>query len=254
MTRVLLSEESQGVTLDFLDYPHLLVAGATGSGKSCMLHRIITQIILNDPNAELLLIDPKRVEFFDYESYSSLYTGKVVETPKKALSALSELCEEMNERYRMLRVYHKRNSMEMASLNDIYVVIDELSFLMLENKKECEEYLSKIGMLGRACGIHLVLATQHPDRKTITGTIQANLSAVIGLAVRQAVDSRMIIGNNSLTTLKGKGDAILQAGLEEMHFQGAYVSPEDIQKVVSQPDTIKMPVKIRTSIKQYLRS
>ena len=232
------SAESGLVELDIVDATHILIAGSTGSGKSCMMNSIISSLMLKNTKetAAFCLIDPKRVEFFDYKESDMLYGGEVVNTPKKALLTLSALCEEMEQRYRLLEWNKKRNYQEFknrACMKDIYICIDELSFLMLESKKECEECISKIGMLGRAAGLHLILATQQPTRKIITGTIQANIPTVIGLATRNAIDSRMITGNSSLTKLKGKGDAMLVSGLNETHFQGCYVNQSTIEDIVN---------------------
>lgn len=240
LTSAILGTTSEGglVELDIVDATHVLIAGTTGSGKSCMMNSIISSLMLKNTKdtAAFCLIDPKRVEFFDYKDSDMLYGGEIINTTKKALLTLSALCEEMEERYRLLEWNKKRNYQEFnnrACMKDIYICIDELSFLMLESKKECEEYISKIGMLGRAAGLHLILATQQPTRKIITGTIQANIPTVIGLTTRNAIDSRMIIGNNSLTSLKGKGDAILISGLNETHFQGCYVNQYTIEQIVS---------------------
>lgn len=239
LTSAILGTSAEGglVELDIVDATHILIAGSTGSGKSCMMNSIISSLMLKNTKgtAAFCLIDPKRVEFFDYKDSDMLYGGEVVNTPKKALLTLSALCEEMEQRYRLLEWNKKRNYQEFpnrACMKDIYICIDELSFLMLESKKECEEYISKIGMLGRAAGLHLILATQQPTRKIITGTIQANIPTVIGLATRNAIDSRMIIGNSSLTKLKGKGDAMLVSGLNETHFQGCYVNQSTIEDIV----------------------
>lgn len=225
------------VYLDLNKAIHVLIAGSTGSGKSCMMNSIISSLMMNNSKetASFLLIDPKRVEFFDYCGSDMLYGGEVIQNAKQAINALSALVEEMNKRFWILESQKKRSYMEFqnpSTMKQIFVCIDELSFLLLENKKEVEEYISKIGMLGRAAGIHLILATQHPDRKTITGTIQANIPTVIGLTTRKAVDSRMIIGDDSLTKLHGNGEAILVDGLNVIQFQGSYIKQETIQDIV----------------------
>jgi DNA segregation ATPase FtsK/SpoIIIE, S-DNA-T family len=240
LTSAILGTSAEGglIELDITQATHVLIAGSTGSGKSCMMNSIISSLMLKNTKetATFCLIDPKRVEFFDYKDSNMLYGGEVINTTKKALLTLSALCEEMEKRYMLLEWNKKRNYQEFknrACMKDIYICIDELSFLMLESKKECEEYISKIGMLGRAAGLHLILATQQPTRKIITGTIQANIPTVIGLATRNSIDSRMIIGNNSLTKLKGKGDSILVNGLSETHFQGCYVNQSTIEEIVN---------------------
>lgn len=226
------------VYLDLNKAIHVLIAGSTGSGKSCMMNSIISSLMMNNTKetASFLLIDPKRVEFFDYCDSDMLYGGEVIQNAKQAINALSALVEEMNKRFWILESQKKRSYMEFknpSTMKQIFVCIDELSFILLENKKEVEEYISKIGMLGRAAGIHLILATQHPDRKTITGTIQANIPTVIGLTTRKAVDSRMIIGDDSLTKLHGNGEAILVDGLNVIQFQGSYIKQETIQDIVN---------------------
>ena len=234
-------ENDEIVELDIEEATHVLIAGTTGSGKSCTMNCIISSLMLQNTNktATFCLIDPKRVEFFDYQNSSMLYGGEVINTSKQALRILDKIIEEMELRYRLLEWDKKRNYQEFknrACMKDIYICIDELSFLMLENKNETERVLSKIGMLGRAAGIHLIIATQHPDRKTITGVIQANIPTVIGLATRNKVDSRMIIGTNELTTLKGKGDSILVKGLTTTHYQGCYVDQDTIKRIVEFDD------------------
>jgi S-DNA-T family DNA segregation ATPase FtsK/SpoIIIE len=224
-------ENNDTVLLNMHDAVHVLIAGATGSGKSCLMKTIISSLMLHDVSALFVLIDPKRVEFFDYSKSSRLYNNRVIENTSDAICTLNALVEEMNVRYMTLKALHMRSSEECSSMPDIYICVDELSFLILEDKKKAEEYISKIGMLGRAAGIHLILATQHPDRKTITGVIQANLNTVIGLSVREKVDSRMIIGNNKCASLKGNGDAILVNGLQEIHFQSAYIEPDEIREI-----------------------
>lgn len=226
------------IYLDLNKAIHVLIAGATGSGKSCMMNSIISSLMMNNSKetASFLLIDPKRVEFFDYCDSDMLYGGEVIQNARQAINALSALVEEMNKRFWILESQKKRSYLEFSNpstMKQIFVCIDELSFLLLENKKEVEEYISKIGMLGRAAGIHLILATQHPDRKTITGTIQANIPTVIGLTTRKAVDSRMIIGDDSLTKLHGNGEAILVDGLNVIQFQGSYIKQETIQYIVN---------------------
>ena len=240
LTSAILGTSAEGglIELDITQATHVLIAGSTGSGKSCMMNSIISSLMLKNTKetAAFCLIDPKRVEFFDYKDSDMLYGDEVINTTKKALLTLSALCEEMEKRYMLLEWNKKRNYQEFknrACMKDIYICIDELSFLMLESKKECEERISKIGMLGRAAGLHLILATQQPTRKIITGTIQANIPTVIGLATRNVIDSRMIIGNNSLTKLKGKGDAVLVNGLNETHFQGCYVNQSTIEEIVN---------------------
>ena len=229
------TDSGKAVSVDFKETPHLLIAGATGAGKSIMLHSIICSILQNNTtdSAQLVLIDPKRVELFAYTDSPMLYGGRIYEDVSDAVEVLEELTEVMNDRYIQLKYSHSRNIDEMhnaGTMPRIYICIDELSFLMTCDKKKLENVISKIGMMGRAAGIHLIVCTQHPDRKTITGTIQANITAVVAMATRTATDSRMIAGSSICTTLKGKGDSVLIDGLREERCQGRYISQSDIHE------------------------
>lgn len=231
-------KDENDVFLDLKKETHVLVAGATGSGKSCMLNSIISSLMLKNSKetAKFLLIDPKRVEFFNYKDSDMLYGGEVIQDIKESVFALECVCHEMDRRYQRLEFDQKRSYEEYnnpSAMKQLFICIDELSHLMLESKKEVENYISKIGMLGRACGIHLIIATQQPSRKVITGTIQSNIPCVIGLATRNKIDSRMITQNNICTELKGKGDAVLLSGLEETRFQGAYIDQYEIEDIVN---------------------
>ena len=229
------TDSGKAVSVDFKETPHLLIAGATGAGKSIMLHSIICSLLRNNTtdSAQLVLIDPKRVELFDYTDSPMLYGGRIYEDVSDAVEVLEELTEVMNDRYIQLKYSHARNIDEMhgsGTMPRIYICIDELSFLMTCDKKKLETVISKIGMMGRAAGIHLIVCTQHPDRKTITGTIQANITAVVAMATRTATDSRMIAGSNICAKLRGRGDAVLIDGLREERFQGRYISKTDIHE------------------------
>lgn len=229
------TDSGKAVSVNFKDTPHLLIAGATGAGKSVMLHSIICSLLRNNTTetAQLVLIDPKRVELFDYTDSQMLYGGRIYEDVSDAVEVLEDLTEVMNDRYIQLKYSHARNIDEMhgaGTMPRIYICIDELSFLMTCDKKKLENVISKIGMMGRAAGIHLIVCTQHPDRKTITGTIQANITAVVAMATRTATDSRMIAGSSICATLKGKGDSVLIDGLREERFQGRYISQSDIHE------------------------
>lgn len=229
------TDNGKAVSVDFKETPHLLIAGATGAGKSVMLHSIICSLLRNNTtdSAQLVLIDPKRVELFDYTDSPMLYGGRIYEDVSDDVEVLEELTEVMNDRYIQLKYSHARNIDEMhgaGTMPRIYICIDELSFLMTCDKKKLETVISKIGMMGRAAGIHLIVCTQHPDRKTITGTIQANITAVVAMATRTATDSRMIAGSNICAKLRGRGDAVLIDGLREERFQGRYISKTDIHE------------------------
>ena len=239
-TSVILGYDRQGmpVEIDFRESPHVLIAGATGSGKSVMMHSIACGLIAaNTPEtAQFLMIDPKRVEMFDYNRSPLLFGGKVYEDIEESIQALESVNDEMESRYFQLKYMNARSIDDIpknGTMPRIYIFIDELSFLMLKDRKKIEKLLSSIGMMGRAAGIHMILCTQHPDRKTITGTIQANITTVVALATRTAVDSRMIAGSSICTTLKGKGDAVLIDGLDEIRFQGKFTSRFEVLETVN---------------------
>lgn len=239
-TAVILGYDRQcmPVCIDFRESPHILIAGATGSGKSVMMHSIACGLISsNTPEtAQFLMIDPKRVEMFDYNRSPLLFGGKVYEDLEESIKVLEAVNDEMESRYFQLKYMNARSVEDIpknGTMPRIYIFIDELSFLMLKDKKKIEKLLSSIGMMGRAAGIHLILCTQHPDRKTITGTIQANITTVVALATRTAVDSRMIAGSSICTTLKGKGDAVLIDGLEEIRFQGKFTSRFEVAETIN---------------------
>lgn len=233
--------DNKEVNIDFLENPHILIAGSTGSGKSVMMNAIITNIIEQSNSlmdSRLILIDPKRVEFADYESCFLLHNNKVYTNVTESIAVLEEVIEMIHYRYFLLKQQKCKNIEKLhqkgIAMERVYICIDELSFLMLQDKKKVEKLISEIGMIGRACGVHLILATQRPDRATITGSILANIDCVIGLRVRTSIESRMILQDNSLTELKGKGDAIIQQGFERTHFQGIYRSDEEVEKAVNE--------------------
>jgi S-DNA-T family DNA segregation ATPase FtsK/SpoIIIE len=216
--------------------PHLLIAGATGSGKSVCINTIITSLVSkNSPqDVQLILIDPKRLELNQYEGIPHLLCEVVTEA-KKAVRALSWVVEEMDTRYQLLARRGVRNIQAYEEgLPYIVVVIDELADLMLMVPQEIELAVTKLAQMARAVGIHLVMATQRPSVDVITGVIKANFPCRIAFKVASKIDSRTIIDTNGAERLLGKGDMLFLAPgtAEPIRLHGAFVSAEETQRMV----------------------
>lgn len=252
-----------GVLLDISKAPHILVAGETGSGKSVMLHNIICSLLLkNNPStARLLLIDPKMVEFkFFYKDCPMLW-DEVQTDPEKALSALNRAANEMMKRYEILSEQGKR----FWDGQKLYIVIDEIADLIYTAGKKAEKVISKIARLGRGAGVHLIIATQHPKADILTRQITANIDVRIALRVIDSSASRLVINASGAQDLKGKGDSLLRLNGDLYHFQGAYISDDELTAFAhswtvreKNPEriTIDMPVTVTTTKqkKGFLRS
>ena len=229
---------------DLEEMPHLLVAGATGTGKSVCINTIITSILFQHSPEEvkLLLIDPKKVELINYINLPHLLIKEPLVEIKEIVAALKWIREETSQRFnkfRDLRVvninaynaYAKEYGKEL--IPKIVIVIDEASELMTKAKKEVEETLSSLARIGRAAGVHLIFATQSPTKNVITSEIQNNLNTKIAVAVRDYVHSQVIFKANGAEKLLGKGDMFLKgSGGELTRLQCSYVSPQEIQRVV----------------------
>ena len=228
--------------------PHLLIAGTTGSGKSvCMNSLIISLLYKAKPEeVKLIMIDPKMVELGIYNGIPHLLIP-VVTDPKKAAGSLQWAVTEMMRRYRMMadagvRDLESYNKQARASADDelepmpqIVVVIDELADLMLVAAKEVEESICRIAQMGRASGIHLVIATQRPSADVITGLLKANIPSRIAFAVASAMESRIILDTAGAEKLVGKGD-MLYAPLGQgkpKRVQGCFITDDEVQEVVS---------------------
>jgi S-DNA-T family DNA segregation ATPase FtsK/SpoIIIE len=224
-------------TADLEAMPHLLIAGATGSGKSVCINSIITSLVCrNSPNdIQLLLIDPKRLELNMYEGIPHLVCEVVTEA-KKAVRALAWVVEEMDMRYQILAKRGVRNIQGyQEGLPYIVVVIDELADLMLTVPQEIESAVAKLAQMARAVGIHLIVATQRPSVDVITGVIKANFPCRIAFKVASKTDSRTIIDTNGAERLLGKGDMLFlpPGSSEPMRLHGAFVSSEETERLVS---------------------
>lgn len=233
------------VVLNIDKMPHLLVAGATGSGKSVCINSMIVSLLLRTTPEEvkMILIDPKKVEMLPYANMPHLLCPVVVD-PKKASMALKKVVKEMDRRYdefanngvRNIEGYNKlMASKGENALCNIVVVIDELADLMLVAAKEVEESIQRITQLARAAGIYLIVATQRPSVDVITGVIKANIPSRIAFAVSSQIDSRTIIDRGGAEELLGRGDMLMDiSGSGALtRVQGVYVSDDEIFNVVN---------------------
>lgn len=220
--------------VDMTKMPHLIVAGSTGSGKSMLLHSIISSILLisKTTGVKLALIDPKLVEFDRY-AYSKDLLYPVVNEAELAIEMLEDLKEEMNERYHVFQKYRCRDIGEyrekVKKIPYIVLVIDELADLM--RVKGFEKLLCELAQKSRACGIHIIAATQHPSSKVLTGEIRANFPSKIACKVTTQVHSRVVLDRNGAENLLGKGDALLcdESG-NTFRFRGAFVPHKPIPR------------------------
>ncbi|MFC1810199.1 DNA translocase FtsK 4TM domain-containing protein [Patescibacteria group bacterium] len=231
------------IIADLKSMPHLLIAGATGSGKSVGMNTLLTSLLYqNSPlDLKLILIDPKQVELKSYNSIPHLLTP-VINDPEKAAIALRWCVAEMNRRYTECADKGKRNITDYNAdpameekMSTIVVVIDELADLMMAAGKEVEASICRIAQMARAVGIHLVVATQRPSVDVITGLIKANIPARIAFAVSSSIDSRTIIDGIGAEDLLGKGDMLyLPSGMNKpVRIQGIYISSEEIEAVTN---------------------
>ncbi|TPR14084.1 cell division protein FtsK [Apilactobacillus timberlakei] len=238
------------ISTDLTKLPHLLIAGSTGSGKSVAINGIITSILLNAKPSEvkMMLIDPKKVELGVYNGIPHLLTP-VVSEPKKAARSLNKVVTEMEHRYDL---FAKNNQRKISSYNKyvkklnkedggdrqtlpyIVVVVDELADLMMTVSNEVESAIIRLAQMGRAAGIHMILATQRPSVDVITGLIKSNVPSRIAFAVSSGVDSRTIIDTNGAEKLLGRGD-MLYLPVDKnkpIRIQGAFISDDDVENVV----------------------
>jgi len=225
--------------------PHLLVAGATGSGKSVCMNCIIASILMRarPDEVKLVMVDPKKVELTMYNGIPHLL-APVVTDPKKASIALKNIVAEMERRYDLLEHTKNKNikgynefcekNPEYQKMPYIVVIIDELADLMLVAAKEVEDSIMRITQMARAAGIHLIVATQRPSTDVITGVVKANIPSRISFAVSSSIDSRTILDMVGAEKLLGKGDMLFKPMGENVpqRIQGAFVSEEELQKIV----------------------
>ncbi|MBT7553186.1 DNA translocase FtsK, partial [bacterium] len=220
--------------------PHLLIAGATGSGKSVCINNVIISLIYQNSPDELkfIMVDPKRVELSAYNDVPHLLTPVIHDTDK-TINALRWAVKEMDERYKLLQAAGKKNiegynkSVIVNKLPYIVIIIDELADLMQIAAKEVEAAIIRLAQMARAIGIHLVLATQRPSTNVITGLIKANITSRIAFSVASNIDSRTIIDASGAEKLLGNGDMLfITAELSHpKRVQGSFISEEEINEV-----------------------
>lgn len=264
----------KAVVTDIGKMPHLLIAGATGSGKSVCINTLIMSILYkaSPDDVKLIMIDPKVVELSVYNGIPHLLIP-VVTDPKKAAGALNWAVAEMTDRYNTFAEYNVRNlkdynekiremtfgedEVKPADMPQIVIIVDELADLMMVAPGEVEDAICRLAQLARAAGIHLVIATQRPSVNVITGLIKANMPSRIAFSVSSGVDSRTILDMNGAEKLLGKGDMLFypQGYQKPARLQGAYVSDQEVSAVVEflskkNPDTeynTEVEQKINTS-------
>lgn len=245
--------EGNVIVEDIAKMPHMLIAGATGSGKSVCTNTLIMSILYkaHPDEVKLILVDPKQVELKVYNGIPHLLTP-VVTDPKKAAGALNWAVAEMTQRYQMFSEYNVRNIQgynarvkeaaesgkteeeKLAKMPQIVIIVDELADLMMVAKAEVEEAIVRLAQLARAAGIHLVIATQRPSVDIVTGLIKANVPSRIALSVSSGVDSRTIIDSVGAEKLLGNGDMLFYPTMypKPLRVQGAYISDDEVVNVV----------------------
>ena len=243
--------DGSSVVADLAKMPHLLIGGTTGSGKTVAAHSMIMSILMRATPDEVrfIMIDPKRVEFSHYEGIPHLYVPPVVDA-KEASSALSWAVAEMELR---LKKFQKAGARDIGGYNKlveegqvdvenaqklpyIVIIIDELADLMMNVGKEVEFSISRIAQLARAAGIHLIVATQRPDAKIVTGLIKANIATRIACKVANGINSRVIIDQPGAENLVGNGDMLFltTSSPKPIRLQGCWVSEQEIDRVCAE--------------------
>jgi len=243
--------------VDLAKMPHLLVAGATGQGKSVGLNAIITSLLYKKHPAELklVLVDPKKVEFNIYGDIEKHFLAKlpdggdaIITDTSKVVETLNSLCKEMDDRYDLLKKAHVRNLKEYnekftnRNLNPekghrflpyIVVIVDEFGDLIMTAGKEVEMPIARIAQLARAVGIHMIIATQRPSVNIITGVIKANFPARVAFRVSSMIDSRTILDSPGANQLVGRGDMLFSQGSDLVRVQCAFVDTPEVENIVT---------------------
>lgn len=229
------------VTIDLTKMPHLLIAGATGSGKSVCMNSIVSSLIYSrsPDQLRLLLVDPKRVELTQYNGISHMVTPVIVELDSVA-KVFRGVINEMFKRYKLLESHSVRNISELNkkftnAMPYLVIVIDELADLMMTSGVEIERSICRLAQLGRATGIHLVIATQRPSVDVVTGLIKSNFPSRVSFSVSSSIDSRTILDTTGAEKLLGKGDMLylpIDASLPS-RLQGCFINDTEISKLVN---------------------
>lgn len=236
--------------------PHLLIAGATGSGKSVCINTIIASILYNatPDEVKLILVDPKVVELSNYNGIPHLLTPVVVDA-KEAASALHWAVIEMEKRYKLfadlkVRDINKHNKVAENKLPFIVIIIDELSDLMMVAAVDVEDAILRLAQKARAAGIHLILATQRPSVDVITGIVKANIPSRLAFAVSSQTDSRTILDMGGAEKLLGKGDMLFYPSgtSKPIRIQGAFVSDEELERVIDFIKSLALPMEFDSEV------
>lgn len=255
------------IVTDISKMPHVLIAGATGSGKSVCINTLIVSILYkySPEDVKLLMVDPKVVELSVYNGIPHLLIP-VVTDPKRAAAALNWAVNEMTRRYKLFADNGVRNvdsynelvkkGVVEEKLPYIVIIIDELADLMMACPRDVEDYICRLAQMARAAGMHLVIATQRPSVDVITGLIKANVPSRISFAVSSQVDSRTILDSTGAEKLLGKGDMLFYPVGESKpkRVQGAFISEEEVENVVSFIKDIKSDSKCESEILEYINS
>jgi S-DNA-T family DNA segregation ATPase FtsK/SpoIIIE len=235
------SLDGTNINYNLAEMPHLLIGGQTGSGKSIFIHNLILSLLLqySDDEVRLLLIDPKAVEFNFYRGLPQIL--EVVTNGEKAERKIREMCDEMDNRYAM---FAEKSCRDIVSYNEksnvklprIVVFIEELADLILSQGSEVIEDITRLVVKARACGIHIVLATQRPEAEFMTGKLRSNFQCRVAFTTVDAWNSKMILGNKGgAEKLKGNGDGLFKTndGQKLIRFQSALITEKEIKKAVS---------------------
>ena len=227
------TQDGHNIYKNLATCPHMLVSGTTGSGKSVFLHQVICSLLLNhNDDIEYYGIDMKGTEF---RKYGALQNFHFVSDTNAAVSTLKNLCDEMDRRYEVFASYGI-TEFEQANFKRIVVLIDEFADLMIKHGKFVEPYVVRLAQKARACGIHLIIATQYPKADVVTGLIKANIPCRVALKLNSGTQSRVAIDRLGAEKLLGNGDMLFDpnnANIGIMHLQAAYVSPMEIENIVN---------------------
>ncbi len=247
--------------------PHMLIAGATGSGKSVCINSLIVSLLYkySPDEIKLLMIDPKVVELSVYNGIPHLLIPVVTE-PKKAAGALNWAVNEMDKRYELFTKYKVKNiksynqQVEKGFISEklpyIVLIVDELADLMMTCPNDVEDYICRLAQKARAAGIHLIIATQRPSVDVITGVIKANIPSRISFAVSSGIDSRTILDQTGAEKLLGRGDMLYSpmGANKPLRIQGAFISEEEVENVVDFIKSSEDEVNYREEIIEHINN
>lgn len=231
--------DGTNINYDLVAMPHLLVAGQTGSGKSMFLHNVILSLLLqySEEEVNLLLIDPKEVEFSFYRNAPQV--REVVSNTERAERKLRDMCDEMDNRYSMfaekgVRDIFSYNENSTVKMPRVVVIIEELADLIISQGEEIISDITRLVVKARACGIHVILATQRPEAEFMTGKLRSNFQCRVAFSTATNFDSRIILGKYGAEKLKGNGDGIFRSndGMSQIRFQSALITEKEIKNAI----------------------